>query len=113
MSEKIYTIDEIKKILGSREERIRELWRRSRGLYEELENHEELIKSVSLPSSNSLYENQLNEKNRDLFDVIIRQKQLGYEQEQELLWALERQRYRENAWEVKEDKKPFWIFGNK
>ena len=36
----------------------------------------------------------------------------GYEQEQELLWALERQRYRENAWEVKEDKKPFWIFGN-
>ena len=106
------TIDEIKKILGSREERIRELWRRSRGLYEELENHEELIKSVSLPSSNSLYENQLNEKNRDLFDVIIRQKQLGYEQEQELLWALERQRYRENAWEVKEDKKPFWIFGN-
>lgn len=78
------TVDEIKKILGSREERIRELWRRSRGLYEELENHEELIKSVSLPSSNSLYENQLNEKNRDLFDVIIRQKQLGYEQEQEI-----------------------------
>lgn len=36
----------------------------------------------------------------------------GYEQEQELLWALEQQRYQENAWEVKEDKKPFWIFGN-
>ena len=60
------------------------MWRRSRGLYEELENHEDLIKSVSLPSSNSLYENQINEKNRDLFDVIIRQKQLGYEQEQEI-----------------------------
>ena len=39
---------------------------------------------MSLPSSNSLYENQLNEKNRDLFDVIIRQKQLEYEQEQEI-----------------------------
>ena len=41
------TIDEIeKKYWGVREERIRELWRRSRGLYEELENHEELIKKV-------------------------------------------------------------------
>lgn len=83
------TIEEIKQILGTREERVRELWRRSRKLYEELENNEELIKSVSLPSANSLYENQLSEKNRDLFDVIVKQKRLGHQQEQEigqLLW---------------------------